>query len=159
MKKPGLKFTTTTMAFLMGAIGLTLGTQTSIEARDAKAARRALACIQRTQMPRIRQGTKHRFINMWIVPMNKRLFARSYTGGRGWYTAFLKNKRGAILCGGVVYKVHGVIPRDKKAIGRKLNAAYLKKYNNDSTERYYAKRLNTTGAMSRTLEFIVVGKR
>ena len=49
---------------------------------------------------RIRAGTTHRFIGIWVVVVEGRVFVRSWSvKARSWYRAFLKDPRGFIQVG------------------------------------------------------------
>jgi hypothetical protein len=97
---------------------------------------RVLAQLDESKYLRIRAGAEHRFIGIWVVVVNRRVFVRSWNDKpMGWYRAFLDEPRGAILIG------EREIPiRAKKAVTERLvkavEAAYAEKYTTKAS-RYY----------------------
>lgn len=84
--------------------------------------------VHKTNLPKIRVGD-HRFINIWIVVVENRMFCRQYEfSSESWYHAFLKNETGAIKCGSLEFEVRGQIPEDLDEINIKINRAYIEKY-------------------------------
>jgi len=83
---------------------------------------------------KLRAGETHRFIDISIVVAEERLFVRQYFfSKRSWYHAFQEDPNGAIKCGNVMIKVHGMIPDDLEAINPMVNNAYLKKYGDSAS--------------------------
>jgi len=85
----------------------------------------------------IRAGTEpHRFINIWAVVVERRVFVRSWSlKPRSWYRTFLKEPRGAIQIAGHEIPVRAVRTRSdrlKKAVDR----AYLKKFGTGGLARF-----------------------
>jgi hypothetical protein len=95
-----------------------------------------VASIREGKVLRIRAGAEHRFIGIWVVVVEDRVFVRSWSvKPRGWYRAFLQNPRGAILVDGREIPVRAVRRRGedlKDAISR----AYLEKYGTRSSIKY-----------------------
>src|SRR5207249_3506701 len=95
------------------------GRLTAPDARDREAASmrarrrfasKTLAAIYNEKTLRIRAGTEaHRFIGIWAVVVDRRVFVRSWSvGARGWYRTFLEESRGAIEVGGREIPVRAV---------------------------------------------------
>jgi hypothetical protein len=97
----------------------------------------------------IRAGDKHRFIPIWVVVVDGRVFVRPWNDkAGGWYHTFLRDKHGAIIVNDKEIPVHA-----KPAKGEKLNdavdAAYATKYTTKANQKYVtgfstAKRRATT---------------
>jgi hypothetical protein len=97
----------------------------------------------------IRAGDDHRFIPIWVVAVDGRVFVRPWNDkAGGWYRTFLRDKRGAIKVNDKEVPV-----RAKPAKGEKPNdavdAAYAAKYTTKANQKYVtgfatAKRRATT---------------
>ncbi len=113
-----------------------------------------LDLLRESKVLRIRAGTgSHRFIGIWLVVVNGRVFARSWNlKPEGWYRTFLKEPRGAIRVGDQKIAVSAVRIRDKRlrdAIGR----AYLEKYNSPGALKY-AQDLGSAKSRATTIELV-----
>ena len=87
-----------------------------------------LKCINETQITSVRAGEgREKFTGIWMVVVDDRIFARSYTlSERSWYTSLLDGDTGDIKCGKEITPVKGVKPRDIKGITEAINKAYEK---------------------------------
>jgi hypothetical protein len=87
-----------------------------------------LATFRDGKIVRIRAGTRHRFIGIWGVVVDGRLFVRSWSiKPRSWYRTFLRDPSGYVQVGKQTVPVRAVRThsgRVKAAVDR----AYLKKY-------------------------------
>ncbi len=86
----------------------------------------------------VRAGTdEHRFIGVWVVVVNGRVFVRSWNDKpHGWYRAFDEDSRGTIqIPGGREIRI-----RARKAKGERLldaiDRAYAAKYNTPGSRKY-----------------------
>jgi hypothetical protein len=89
---------------------------------------RVLASIRDDTFLYIRAGEEHRFIGIWGVVVDGRVFVRSWTiKPTGWYRAFQQDPVGAIRIGAREIPV-----RARAARGERLNdaidGAYLEKF-------------------------------
>ncbi len=85
---------------------------------------------------RIRAGDEHRFINIWVVTMNRRVFVRPWNDKRtGWYREFLASKRGAVEVNGKTVEVRGA-PRKGDRLLDAIDAAYAAKYTTKPNQKY-----------------------
>jgi hypothetical protein len=103
----------------------------------------------------IRAGTDaHRFIGVWIVVVDGRVFVRSWNDKPGgWYRAFVGSPRGAIqIPGGREIRV-----RARKARGERLmnaiDLAYAGKYTTPAS-RKYVRGFATPRRRMRTMELL-----
>lgn len=82
---------------------------------------------------RVGARSTHRFIGIWAVVVDGRVFARSWTlQPGGWYESFLSDPFGAITVGDRELRV-----RARKARGERIR---------DAVERAYAEKYSTPGA-------------
>lgn len=97
---------------------------------------RVVAAARDGKMLRIRAGAEHRFIGIWVVVVEDRVFVRSWSvKPRGWYRAFLEDPRGAILVDGEEIPVRAVRPRGER-LKDEISRAYLDKYGTRSSIKY-----------------------
>ena len=91
-----------------------------------------LAELRDSKGLRIRAGTgRHRFIGIWFVVANDRVFVRSWSvKPRGWYRTFLKEPRGIVQIA-----VRAVRTQDKR-VRDAVDRAYLDKYNTPGAIKY-----------------------
>jgi hypothetical protein len=113
----------------------------------------ALRVIDATKYFYIRSGAEHRFIGIWVVVVNGRVFVRPWNDKRGgWHRAFLDDARGGVQIG------HREVPvRARRARGEKLNdtvdRAYSEKYTTKANQRY-VKGFATAKRRATTLELL-----
>lgn len=103
---------------------------------------------------RVRAGMgTHRFIGIWFVVVQDRVFARSWSvKPEGWYHTFLKRPRGAIQVGKTKIPIRAV-PIANKRIRDSVDRAYLAKYSN-GWEVKYANDLVRDKSRATTIEFV-----
>ena len=112
-------------------------------------ARAALGTIDGTKYFYIRAGAEHRYIGIWVVVVNDRVFVRPWNDRKtGWYRALLADPRGSVKIG-----EREVPVRARRARGETLNdavdRAYAEKYTTKPNQKYVrgfatAKRRATT---------------
>jgi hypothetical protein len=99
----------------------------------------------------IRAGAKsdHRFIGVWPIVVDGRLFARSWTLTRdGWYRTFLDDPLGVIQVGDRAVRVRAIRVKSER-LRDKIEDAYAEKYDTKASQKYVrgfrtAKRRETT---------------
>ena len=101
---------------------------------------------------RIRAGTgTHRFIGIWVVVVNDRVFVRSWSvKPGGWYRTFLEEPRGTVQIADREIAVRAVKTRDKR-VRDAVDRAYLNKYNTPGAIKY-ARDLGSAQSRATTLE-------
>jgi hypothetical protein len=100
---------------------------------------------------RIKAGTTHRFIGIWVVVVESRVFVRSWSlKARGWYRSFLKDPRGFIQLGSRTIPVVAVQTRSGR-LRDAVDRAYLEKYATPGALKY-AKDLGSPKSRATTLE-------
>ena len=96
----------------------------------------ATAWLETTKYVKVRAGSTHRFVHVWIVVVDGRVFARSWNNRPdGWFAAFLKEGHGAVQIDGKDVPVRArrvtrepVIDAVTKAYGDKYTTKPNKKY-------------------------------
>lgn len=102
---------------------------------------------------RIRAGETHRFIAVWIVEINGRLFVRSWNDKpTGWFRAFLKEPVGAVEVDGKPVPVRGKLVTDP-ALNQKATDAYALKYTTTANLQY-VEGFRSPKRMATTLELV-----
>jgi hypothetical protein len=96
-----------------------------------------LAALDAAKILGVRAGTEHRFTGVWVVVVNGRVFARSWSDKpTGWYRAFLEEPLGVIHAPGV----RELRVRAKKVRGERLldavDDAYAAKYNTPASLKW-----------------------
>ena len=109
--------------------------------RHASATRRfsqpVLVAIRDGKILGIRAGVRpHRFIAVWAVVVNGRVFVRSWNDKpRGWYRAFLEEPRGTIEIAGRELRVRAKAARGEHLLDA-IDRAYREKYNTPGSRRF-----------------------
>ena len=114
-----------------------------------------VAAIHDSGILGIRAGatSDHRFIGVWPVVVDGRVFVRSWTLSKdGWYQAFLEDPRGTIQVGEREIRV-----RARRATGERLRdkveAAYAEKYATKASQKY-VRGFRTPRRRDTTMEFV-----
>lgn len=114
---------------------------------------RVVALIRDGKMLRIRAGAEHRFIGIWVVVVEGRVFVRSWSvKPDGWYRAFLEDPRGALLVGGRELPVRAVRTRSER-LKDAISRAYLEKYGTRSSIKY-ARDMGSPKSRATTTELV-----
>ena len=94
----------------------------------------------------------HRFIGIWAVVVDGRVFARSWMASKeGWYRAFLEDPAGAIQVGTREVRVRAVPARGER-IRDAVEAAYAAKYDTPGALKY-VKGFRSARRRDSTMEF------
>lgn len=91
---------------------------------------RIVAAIDESKILGIRAGASsdHRFIGIWVVVVNGRVFARSWTQKPGgWYRTFLEDPLGTIQLGERQIRMRAIQARGDR-IRNAVERAYATKY-------------------------------
>ena len=112
-----------------------------------------LAYLDKSKILRIRAGSEHRFIGIWVVVVKDRAFVRSWSvKPNGWYKTLFKDSSGAIQIDGDEIAIRAVPIKDKR-IRDAIDQAYLEKYNTKGSLKY-AKDLGSAKSRATTLELV-----
>jgi len=109
-----------------------------------------LAALEKSKILGIRAGSgNHRFIGVWMVVIENRLFIRSWTlKPAGWFSTFLKEPRGTIQIGNREIPIRAIRTRSER-LKAAVDRAYAVKYNTKASLKYVrgfkqARRRNST---------------
>jgi len=113
------------------------------------------AAIDERKILGVRAGARsdHRFIGIWAVVVNGRVFARSWTRKPdGWYRTFLDDPVGAIEIGGRSIRIRAVRIRSAR-VRDAVERAYAKKYPTPGS-RKFVRGFKTERRRETTIEFV-----
>ena len=98
--------------------------------------RKRLDAIAATKYLRLRAGDAHRFVAVWVVVVRGRALVRSWNDRpHGWYRAFRRERRGAILVDGVEIRVRAAPARGAR-LHVEVERAYAEKYTTKASQPY-----------------------
>ena len=103
----------------------------------------------------IRAGAKsdHRFIGVWPIVVDGRLFARSWTSTRdGWYRTFQDDPLGVIHVGDREIRIRAVRVKSER-LRDKIEDAYAEKYATKASQKY-VRGFRTERRRNTTTEFV-----
>ena len=113
-----------------------------------------VAAIDQGKILGIRAGTQpHRFIGIWAVVVEGRVFVRSWSlKPRSWYRTFLEEPRGTINVDGREIQVRAVRTRSER-LKAAVDRAYLEKYKTPGSIQY-ARDLGSEKSRATTTELM-----
>ena len=113
-----------------------------------------LATLRESKSLRIRAGHgRHRFIGIWVVVVNDRIFVRSWSlKPQGWYRTFLEDSRGCVQIAHREIRVRAMRTRSAR-LKDAVDRAYLEKYNT-AWEIKYANDLVRANSRGATIELV-----
>ena len=114
-----------------------------------------VAAIDASKMLGIRAGmrTDHRFIGIWPVVVDGRIFARSWTiKADGWYRTLLSDPVATIQVGARKVRVRAV-PITSERIRDEVQEAYARKYTTPGSLKY-VRGFRTERRRATTMEFV-----
>jgi hypothetical protein len=113
-----------------------------------------VAAIRASKILSIRAGSEpHRFIGIWAVVVEGRVFVRSWSlKPRSWYRTFLNEPRGTIQIAGRELPVRAVHTRSER-LQTAVNRAYLEKYHTPGSIKY-ARDLGRAKSRATTTELV-----
>jgi hypothetical protein len=96
-----------------------------------------IAALERAKIVGVRSGTDHRFTGVWVVVVNGRVFARSWSDKpTGWYRAFVEEPHGEIqLTGGRQIRVRARKVRGERLLDA-IHEAYASKYDTPASQKW-----------------------
>jgi hypothetical protein len=111
-----------------------------------------VAALDAGTILRVRAGAgDHRFIGIWVVVVDERVFVRSWSvKPNGWYHTFRTDPVGAIQVGGRALAVRAVPARGPR-LNDAIDRAYLAKYDTPGSLKY-ARDLGSSKSRATTTE-------
>jgi hypothetical protein len=98
-------------------------------------------------------ASKHRFIGVWPVVVDGRVYARSWTlRPDGWYHTFLEDPLGVIQVGERQLRVRAMRARSER-VRDKVEQAYAIKYDTKASQKY-VRGFKTARRREATMEFM-----
>lgn len=117
--------------------------------------RSIVAAIDSSRIIGVRAGARsdHRFIGIWAVVVDGRVYARSWTlKPGGWYRTFLDDPLGMIQVGERHVRIRAVRARSKH-IRDAVERAYASKYDTPGSMKY-VRGFRTSRRREATMEFV-----
>jgi hypothetical protein len=114
-----------------------------------------VAAIDESQIVGIRAGNRsdHRFIGIWAVVVNGRVFARSWSQkAGGWYRTLLEDPLGTIQVGARKVRIRAAHVRGER-LRDAVERAYAKKYPTPGSAKF-VRGFRTKARRDTTLEFL-----
>jgi hypothetical protein len=96
-----------------------------------------IVALEAAKILGVRSGTEHRFTGVWVVVVNGRVFARSWSDKpTGWFRAFVDDPSGAIqIPGGREIRVRAKRVRSEPLLDA-IEAAYADKYHTPASLKW-----------------------
>lgn len=114
-----------------------------------------VASIDAAKVLGIRAGSRsdHRFTGIWVVVVERRVFARSWSAKRaGWYCTLLEDPQATIRVGEREVRVRAVRIRSER-LRDAVESAYAEKYPTPGA-RKYVRGFRTPSRRETTVEFV-----
>jgi hypothetical protein len=124
-------------------------------ARSLRLPRTVVAAIDASHILGVRAGARsdHRFVGVWPVVIDGRVFARSWSlKPGGWYRTFLEDPRGTLQIGDREVRVRALTVRSER-IRDAAEAAYAAKYPTPGS-RKYVRGFRSKRRREATMEFV-----
>lgn len=95
------------------------------------------------------------FLKMWVVNVDGRLFARSWSkNSQSWYWAFKDAGSGVMLIDGDEYNVQTIVPSNDTDLHLAINRSYQSRYGSGEAAMI-AKAMQDRSRWPMTIEFII----
>jgi len=103
----------------------------------------------------VRAGTEHRYTGVWVVVVDRRVFARSWNDKpTGWFQAFRKEPRGTVQVGELELPVRGKVVRGAR-LRDAVTTAFGEKYPTKGSRKWVEGFADPTRIVN-TIEFVPV---
>ncbi len=120
---------------------------------DSKFAKTIVEAAQSAKIMGVRAGTEHKYTGVWVVVVDGRVFARSWSDKpTGWFRAFKKQPAGTIQIGEREITVRGKLVRSARVLDA-VTVAFGEKYNTKGSQKWVAGFAEPERVVN-TLEFI-----
>jgi len=92
--------------------------------------------LRKAKILGVRAGAEHRYTGVWVVVVDDRVFARSWSDKpTGWFRAFKKEPAGTIQVGERELRVRGNVVRSAR-LRDAVTAAFGEKYNTKGSQKW-----------------------
>lgn len=96
--------------------------------KDATFTNDVVETLRKAKIIGVRAGSEHGYTGVWVVVVDERIFARSWSDKpTGWFRAFKKQARGTIQAGELEIPVRGTVVRSAR-IRDAVTVAFAEKY-------------------------------
>ena len=103
---------------------------------DSKFSKAIVEEAQSAKIMGVRAGTEHKYTGVWVVVVEGRVFARSWSDKpTGWFRAFKKQPAGTIQIGEREISVRGKLVRSARILDA-VTAAFGEKYNTKGSQKW-----------------------
>jgi hypothetical protein len=103
---------------------------------DSKFSKDVVAALRSAKILGVRAGADHRYTGVWVVVVDDRVFARSWSDKpTGWFRAFRKQPRGMIQAGELEIPVRVRFTRSEH-LRHAVTAAFGEKYNTKGSRKW-----------------------
>ena len=129
------------------------GIPVSVSQMDSKFSKAIVEAAQSAKIMGVRSGTEHKFTGVWVVLVEGRIFARSWSDKpTGWFRAFRKQPAGTIQIRDREIPVRGKLVRSARILDA-VTAAFGEKYNTKASQKW-VDGFAEPERLATTLEFI-----
>jgi hypothetical protein len=114
-----------------------------------------VAALDESKIVGVRAGARsdHRFVGVWAIVVNGRVFARSWTQKPGgWYRTFLEDPLGTLQVGKRRIRIRAIRARSER-VRDAVERAYAAKYPTPGSARY-VRGFRTPRRRQTTIEFL-----
>lgn len=112
-----------------------------------------LDALARAKILGVRAGAEHRYTGVWVVVVERRVFARSWNDKpTGWFRAFRAHSRGAIQFADQEVRIRAA-PVRSAGLRDAVSAAYAEKYDTKASQRW-VQGFAEPQRVANTIEFI-----
>jgi len=122
-------------------------------AKDSTFSGKVIEALRNAKILGVRSGTEHRYIGVWVVVVDDRVFVRSWNDKpTGWFRAFKDEPTGMIQFGDREVRVRGKTVRSQK-MRDAVTTAFAEKYNTKGS-RVWVEGFAEPERVVNTLEFV-----
>ena len=115
--------------------------------------RAVVEALDKAQIIGVRAGREHKYTGVWVVVVEGRVFARSWSDKpTGWYRAFLEEPLGSIKVGETERRVRARPTRSER-LRDAVSAAYGEKYDTKASQKWVRGFARPT-RVANTMEFV-----
>ena len=103
---------------------------------DSKFSKTIVETARSAKIMGVRAGTEHKYTGVWVVVVEGRVFARSWSDKpTGWFRAFRRQPAGTIQIGEREIRVRGKLVRSARILDA-VTVAFGEKYNTKGSQKW-----------------------